>query len=73
MLLACRALCHPFAFMPPQDLLLDTLSPCRSPHGSLFVAVQLGFFGILLVEALAGKGVFELVGVSVGNGLGFEF
>jgi hypothetical protein len=37
------------------------------------VAAQLGFFGILLVEALAGKGVFELVGISVGNGLGFEF
>ncbi len=35
--------------------------------------VQLGFFGILLVEALAGKGIFEMVGISVGNGLGFEF
>ncbi|CAL8464566.1 g4101 [Coccomyxa elongata] len=36
-------------------------------------AAMLGFFGILLVEALAGKGIFEMVGISVGNGLGFEF
>ena len=35
--------------------------------------VQLGFFGILLVEALAGKGIFEMAGFTVGNGLGFEF
>ena len=34
---------------------------------------QIGFFGILLVEAIAGKGIFEMVGISVGNGLGFEF
>lgn len=34
---------------------------------------QLGFFGILLVEFVTGKGIFELVGISVGNGLGFSF
>ena len=37
------------------------------------VWVQLGFFGILLVEWIAGKGIFEMVGLNVGNGLGFEF
>lgn len=36
-------------------------------------AAMLGFFGIILVEALAGKGIFELAGFTVGNGLGFEF
>ena len=36
-------------------------------------AAMLGFFGILLVEAIAGKGIFELAGFTVGNGLGFEF
>ena len=35
--------------------------------------LQLGFFGILLVEFIAGRGIFEMVGLKVGNGLGFEF
>jgi len=34
---------------------------------------QMGFFGILLVELVAGKGIFEIVGINVGNGLGFSF
>ncbi len=48
---------------------------CKSQHMTLAVSanVQLGFFGILLVEALAGKGIFEMAGFTVGNGLGFEF
>lgn len=36
-------------------------------------AAMLGFFGILLVEAIAHKGVFEMAGFEVGRGLGFEF
>ncbi|CAK0787549.1 hypothetical protein CVIRNUC_010770 [Coccomyxa viridis] len=36
-------------------------------------AAMIGFFGILLVEWIAGKGIFEMVGLNVGNGLGFEF
>lgn len=47
-------------------------APCMLLTECIYAA-QLGFFGILLVEALAGKGVFELVGINVGNGLGFEF
>ena len=35
--------------------------------------LQLGFFGILLVEWIAGKGIVEMLGLKVGNGLGFEF
>lgn len=36
-------------------------------------AAMLGFFGILLVEAIANKGIFEMLGFEVGKGLGFEF
>jgi hypothetical protein len=36
-------------------------------------AAMLGFFGILLVEAIAGRGIFEMAGFEVGKGLGFEF
>lgn len=36
-------------------------------------AAMLGFFGILLVEAIAHKGIFEMAGFTVGQGLGFEF
>lgn len=36
-------------------------------------AAMLGFFGILIVEAIANKGIFELAGLEVGKGLGFEF
>ena len=40
---------------------------------SLSKTHQMGFFGILLVELVAGKGIFEIVGINVGNGLGFSF
>lgn len=36
-------------------------------------AAMLGFFGILIVEAIAHKGIFEMAGFEVGKGLGFEF
>ena len=36
-------------------------------------ACMLGFIGTLLVEAIAHKGVLEMVGLRVGQGLGFEF
>jgi hypothetical protein len=39
----------------------------------LVIRAQIGFFGILLVEWIAGKGIFEMAGITVGNGLGFEF
>lgn len=52
---------HPFTLSPPPLPLL--LSPFS----------QLGFFGILLVEAVTGKGIFEMLGFKVGQGLGFEF
>lgn len=34
---------------------------------------MIGFFGIILVEAVSGKGLLELLGIAVGSGLGFEF
>jgi len=36
-------------------------------------AAIVGFFSLLLLEAVAHKGLLELLGISVGNGLGFEF
>merc|ERR1712176_608554 len=36
-------------------------------------AAMVGFFSLLFVELIAGKGLLELLGFNVGNGLGFEF
>lgn len=36
-------------------------------------ACMMGFIGTLLVEAIAHKGVLEMLGLTVGQGLGFEF
>lgn len=34
---------------------------------------MMGFIGTLLVEAITHRGVLELVGIKIGQGLGFEF
>ena len=36
-------------------------------------AAMIGFFALLLVEGVSGKGLLELVGLQIGKGLGFEF
>lgn len=36
-------------------------------------ACMLGFMGTLIIEALSHKGVLEMAGLTVGQGLGFEF
>jgi hypothetical protein len=36
-------------------------------------AAMIGFFSLLAVEAIAGKGLLELIGYKIGGGLGFEF
>lgn len=36
-------------------------------------AAMLGFFSLLLLEAVAGKGIFELMGIDVGNGINIGF
>lgn len=36
-------------------------------------AAMLGFFALLLVEGICGKGLLELAGFATGKGLGFEF
>jgi hypothetical protein len=35
-------------------------------------AAMLGFFALLAVEAISNKGLLELIGLQIGNGLGFE-
>lgn len=36
-------------------------------------ACMLGFFALILVEQLAGRGLLDMLGFTTGNGLGFEF
>jgi hypothetical protein len=35
-------------------------------------ACMIGFFALLLVEAVSGRGLLELMGFTIGSGLGFE-
>lgn len=43
---------------------------CEEIYSPFAVAApQIGFFSLLAVEAIAGKGILELVGVTVGKGL----
>ena len=35
--------------------------------------LQIGFVALLLLELVAGQGILNLLGVTVGQGLGFEF
>ncbi len=35
-------------------------------------AAMLGFFGVLIVELIANRGILEMMGFKIGNGLGFE-
>lgn len=35
--------------------------------------MQIGFVSLLLLELIAGQGILNLLGVTVGKGLGFEF
>lgn len=46
-------------------------APCTQVH-SRSSTTQIGFFALLAVEAIANKGLLELLGVTVGQGLGFE-
>jgi hypothetical protein len=35
-------------------------------------SVQIGFFALIAVEAITGKGFLQLLGITVGRGIGFE-
>jgi len=52
----CRPLTHPLLHAP---------LPCSR-------AAMIGFFGIIIVEAIAGKGILNMLGLTVGGGLGIE-
>lgn len=67
----------PFA-APPKGVSQPPRSPVTPPPKFGFVenaevmnsrAAMIGFFSLLLVEAVAGKGLLELIGVTVGKGL----
>ena len=36
-------------------------------------AAMIGFFALILLEAVAGKGILELLGVETGNGIDIGF
>jgi hypothetical protein len=36
-------------------------------------ACMIGFFALILVEAITGQGLLKTLGFTVGQGLGFEF
>ncbi len=66
---------------PPTGVTLPPVVPQVPPPTVGFVhfaekingrACMLGFFALLAVEAISGKGLLELMGLTVGNGLGFE-
>ncbi|KAG2499752.1 hypothetical protein HYH03_002684 [Edaphochlamys debaryana] len=67
---------------PPAGVTLPPVQPEVPPPMFGFVnwaekingrAAMLGFFGVLFIELIAGKGVLELAGLATGRGLGFEF
>eukprot|EP00212_Chloropicon_laureae_P008542 CAMPEP_0197492858 /NCGR_PEP_ID=MMETSP1311-20131121/16419_1 /TAXON_ID=464262 /ORGANISM="Genus nov. species nov., Strain RCC856" /LENGTH=150 /DNA_ID=CAMNT_0043037985 /DNA_START=23 /DNA_END=475 /DNA_ORIENTATION=- len=67
---------------PPAGVTKPTVRPYLPPLTNGFThvaerwnsrAAMVGFFSLLFVELVTGKGLLELVGFSVGNGLGFEF
>lgn len=35
--------------------------------------LQIGFFALIAVEAIAHRGLLEMLGLTIGNGLPFEF
>lgn len=70
------------AIKPPQGVTLPPVQPSVPPSKFGFVenaerlnsrAAMIGFVALLLVELVAGKGILNLLGVTVGQGLGFEF
>ena len=61
-------------------------SVCLMPHCSatcpechlrlnadVWPGAQIGFFGLLIVELVANKGLLDMLGFRTGMGLGFEF
>jgi len=66
------------AAAPPSGVSQPPRSPVQPPPKFGFVenaevlnsrAAMIGFFALLAVEAVAGKGLLELLGVTVGKGL----
>ncbi|KXZ49418.1 hypothetical protein GPECTOR_21g644 [Gonium pectorale] len=69
------------AVKPPAGVTLPPKQPDVPPPKNGFVdyaekinsrAAMIGFFALLAVEGIFGKGLLELVGITTGNGLGFE-
>ena len=70
------------AATPPKGVTQPPRSPIVPPPKFGFVnnaevlnsrAAMIGFFALLILEAVAGKGLLELIGVAVGKGLDIGF
>ena len=51
---------------------LHILHTLRHAHSSVVSYLQIGFFAMILVEAITGKGFLQMIGIQVGRGIGFE-
>ena len=68
----------PWQCLPPPPAATHPPNPLPVPAPPPFPpkmhhSAQIGFFALIALEAIAGKGIFQLLGISTGNGLGFEF
>ncbi len=69
------------AIKPPSGVTLPPKAPQAPPAVFGFVdmaekmnsrAAMIGFFALLALEGVTGKGILELIGLQVGKGLGFQ-
>eukprot|EP00892_Ulva_mutabilis_P006852 jgi/Ulvmu1/4539/UM002_0265.1 len=67
---------------PPKGVTEPSREPVQPPANFGFVynaerlnsrACMIGFFALIALEAIIHKGLLEAVGITVGQGLGFEF
>lgn len=54
---------------PPSTVALH----CPSTKVALYSVAQIGFFALLALEGVMGKGILELLGVATGKGLNLQF
>jgi hypothetical protein len=63
--------------MQRQALLSSNHTPsplhCLSTKVALYSVEQIGFFALLALEGVMGKGILELLGVATGKGLNLQF
>ena len=64
--------------LPACVMQAEKIMPTEAPHRVQAEkinsrAAMIGFFSLLALEAIAGKGILELLGLNIGNGLNIGF